>query len=64
MEKPASHTLTWAGGFAIVATVLLWLAYLGWAVFSQFIDNGLQGSQFVRQTIAYVVVMTLLTFSA
>ena len=64
MEKPASHTLTWAGGFAIVATILLWLGYLGWAVFSQFIDNGLQGSQFVRQTIAYVVVMTFLTFSA
>ena len=64
MEPPASHTLTWTGGFAIAATVLLWLGYLGWAVFSQFVDHGLQGSQFIRETIAYVIVMTFLTFSA
>ncbi len=64
IEEPASHTLTWTGGFAIAATILLWLGYLGYAIFSQFIDNGLQGSQFVRQSIAYVVVMTFLTFSA
>ena len=64
MEEPASHTLTWTGGFAIVATIMLWLGYLGWAIFSQFIDHGLQGSQFIRQTIAYVIVMTFLTFSA
>ena len=48
MEEPASHTLTWTGGFAIVATIMLWLGYLGWAIFSQFIDHGLQGSQFIR----------------
>jgi len=64
MEEPAGHTATWIGGFAIAATVLAWMAYLARTVISQFIDNGLQDSRFIGETIAYVVVMTFLTFSS
>ncbi|MBR7743287.1 glycosyltransferase [Phycicoccus sp. BSK3Z-2] len=64
IDEPASHTRTWTGGFAIVATVVLWLGYLGWAIVSRFIDDGLGSSVFLRHTVAYVVVMTFLTFSA
>jgi len=64
MEVPAGHTATWIGGFAIAATMLAWMAYLARTVISQFIDHGLHDSQFIGQTVAYVVVMTFLTFSA
>ncbi|MEO7060046.1 MAG: glycosyltransferase family 2 protein, partial [Lapillicoccus sp.] len=64
MEKPAGHTLTWMGGFAIVLTVMLWIAYLASTVIAQFIDHGIQNSRFIAQTVAYVVVMTFLTFSS
>ena len=64
IEEPAGHTATWMGGFAIVATVVAWMAYIARTVISKFIDYGLHDSQFISQTIAYVVVMTFLTFSA
>lgn len=64
IEKPAGHTATWIGGFAMAVTVLAWMAYLAQTVISQFIDHGLHDSQFIGQTVAYVVVMTFLTFSA
>ena len=64
LEEPAGHAATWMGGFAIAATVLAWLAYLAQTVISQFIDHGLHNSRFIGETIAYVLVMTLLTFSA
>jgi cellulose synthase/poly-beta-1,6-N-acetylglucosamine synthase-like glycosyltransferase len=52
------------GGFAIVATVSLWLTYLLHTVVAEFIDFGIHDSAFIAQTISYVVVMTFLTFSA
>ncbi len=52
------------GGLALVVTVLAWGVYLVQAVVSRVIDNGLDDSRFVIQTIAYVGIMTLLLFSA
>ena len=62
--KPASNTATWMGGFAMVFTVAAWLTYLGRTVIAEFIDFGIHDSKFIAQTISYVVVMTVLTFSA
>ncbi|MCL3861025.1 glycosyltransferase family 2 protein [Actinotalea sp. K2] len=64
MDQPASQLATWMGGLAITATVAAWIAYIARTVVSEFIDNGIHDSRFVAQTIAYVVVMTFLTFSA
>ena len=63
MEGPAGTAATWLGGLAIAATAVAWIVYLGRVVVSNVIDNGLH-SQLLWQTIAYVAVMTLLTFSA
>ncbi len=64
IETPASTTATWLGGFAIVVTLLSWLAYIMRTIVAEFIDHGLHNSVFIRQTFAYVLIMTLLTFSA
>ncbi|MGV8966990.1 MAG: glycosyltransferase family 2 protein [Cellulomonas sp.] len=64
IEKPAGHAATWLGGFALAATAAAWILYLLRTVISGFIDRGVQDSGLVWQTIAYVAVMSLLTFSA
>lgn len=64
VEKPASHAATWMGGFAIVVTVALWLGYLERTILSNILDGDFRDSSFIAQTAAYVLVMTLLTFSA
>ena len=64
VQKPASNASTWMGGLAIVVTLLAWLGYLAQTVISGFIDNGIRGATFIEQTIVYVIVMALLTFSA
>jgi cellulose synthase/poly-beta-1,6-N-acetylglucosamine synthase-like glycosyltransferase len=64
MEAPASTTATWLGGFAIAATVAGWLAYLASTVVSQLIDGRLHNSVYLGEAIAYVVIVTFLTFSA
>jgi cellulose synthase (UDP-forming) len=63
MENPASTAATWLGGFAIVATVLAFLAYLATTIISQVIDNGIHNSVYAGQSLAYVVVMAFLIFS-
>ncbi|GMA37571.1 glycosyltransferase family 2 protein [Demequina litorisediminis] len=63
IEKPASTAATWLGGFAIVATVVMFVAYLAITIVSQVIDEGIIGSAFVWQAIAYVIVMGFLIFS-
>lgn len=64
VERPASNAATWMGGLAIVATVALWLAYIQRTVISGIIDQGVPNSGFLIQLVAYVLMMTLLTFSA
>jgi cellulose synthase/poly-beta-1,6-N-acetylglucosamine synthase-like glycosyltransferase len=64
VEKPAGNAATWMGGFAIAATVVAWVAYIAGTVISQFIDHGIHDSQLVGQTVVYVVLMSLLTFSS
>ena len=63
-EKPASTAATWLGGLALTVTVLAWGIYLVESVVSRIIDNGISDSQFLIQTVAYVLIMTLLIFSA
>lgn len=63
-EESASTAATWLGGLAIAATVLAWAVYLVQSVISRIIDNGISDSQFLIQTVMYVIIMTLLIFSA
>ena len=63
IEKPAGRAATWLGGFAITATALAWVLLLR-TVISGFIDRGFHDSGLLWQTIAYVAVTSLLTFSA
>ncbi len=64
ITQPAGTVATWLGGFGIAVTVLAWVTYLAHTVGTNFIDRGLHDSRFIAQTIAYAVVMSLLTFSA
>ncbi|MDN4481782.1 glycosyltransferase family 2 protein [Demequina muriae] len=63
MEKPASTAATWMGGFAIVATVVAFVAYFALTIVSQVIDNGITDSTYLGQSLAYVIVMGFLIFS-
>ncbi len=63
-EKPAAPGATWLGGLAITGTVVGWGVYLGSTVVAEFIDHGVHDAAFIAQTVAYVVVMTLLLFSS
>lgn len=64
VDHPAGHGATWMGGLGLTVTVLAWLVYLADTVISGFIDNGVHDSQFLAQTIAYVVLMTFLLYSS
>lgn len=64
VEKPAGHGATWMGGVGLTVTVVAWLVYLADTVISGFIDNGVHDSQFLAQTVAYVVLMTFLLYSS
>ncbi|MCG2797040.1 MAG: glycosyltransferase family 2 protein [Cellulomonas sp.] len=64
IEAPASVSATWLGGLAIVATVVAYLAYLAFTVVAQLIDQGLQNSRYVGETLLYVVLMGFLIFSS
>jgi cellulose synthase (UDP-forming) len=64
VENPTGNAATWMGGFAIAATALAWVVYIAGTVISQFIDYGIHDSQFIGQTVVYVVLMSLLTFSS
>ncbi|PKQ25270.1 MAG: glycosyltransferase [Actinobacteria bacterium HGW-Actinobacteria-4] len=63
IEKPASTAATWMGGFALVATVVAFVAYLASTIVSQLIDNGVHDSTYVWQSLGYVLVMGALIFS-
>jgi len=62
--RPAASGATWWGGLAITVSVVAWLVYLVQTVISQFIDEGVQDSGLLWQTVAYVVLMTALLFSS
>jgi len=48
----------------MAVTVLAWGVYVVQSVVSRIIDNGINDSQFMIQTVMYVLIMTLLIFSA
>lgn len=64
VERPVSPAATWLGGLAIALTILFWLGYLQRTVLTDILNGGLSDSGFILQLSAYVLVMTLLTFSA
>ncbi len=64
IEKPAGTATTWLGGLALTATAIAWIVYLTQVVISYFIDHGIHNSGFIWQTLAYVILMTFLTFSS
>ena len=63
MERPATHVATWTGGFAIAATIILWLAYLRRTVIADLFDEGFRSTSFIAQTFAYVLVNLLIDIS-
>ncbi len=63
VASPASDMRITLGRVGMVVTLLAWLAYITVTVISQFVNRGFQGMQFTSESIAYVVIVTLLTFS-
>jgi cellulose synthase/poly-beta-1,6-N-acetylglucosamine synthase-like glycosyltransferase len=61
--KPSDGKLA-RSRIAIVVTVLAWLAYVVSTVLRQYLDYGNHGFRFTMESIGYVVIVTLLTFSA
>ena len=64
VEPPASNFLTWLGGLAITATILAWLAYMARTVVMGLANNDVDPMPAVRQSVFYILLMSLLTFSA
>ena len=60
--RPSATKLTW-GRIAIATTVLFWLAYLVSTIFRRFL-NDVGGFRFTMEAISYLLVVTVLTFSA
>ncbi|MFD1720132.1 glycosyltransferase family 2 protein [Amnibacterium endophyticum] len=61
--RPSDRRIT-LSRLAPVVTVLLWLAYLVTTVLQEFLNHGQLGFRFTMEEISYVLVVTLLTFSA
>ena len=64
VETPASNVRTWMGGLAIAGTILAWLAYMMLTIVNGVADNDVHPMPPVWQTVFYVLLMSLLTFSA
>ncbi len=64
VASPASDLRITLGRVGIVITLLAWSAYIVVIILSQFVNQGFQGMQFTSEAIAYVLTMTLLTFSS
>lgn len=60
--RPSAAKLTW-GRIAITVTVLFWLAYLVSTIIRRFLDED-AGFRFTMEAVSYVMVVTVLTFSA
>jgi cellulose synthase (UDP-forming) len=52
------------GRIAIVVTVLAWLGYLVTTILREFFTSGVHGFRFVAEAVSYLVIVSLLTFSA
>ncbi len=60
--RPSAAKLTW-GRVAIATTVLFWLAYVVSTILRRFLDD-VGGFRFTMEAISYLIVVTVLTFSA
>ncbi|PPF61496.1 glycosyltransferase [Clavibacter michiganensis] len=61
--KPSKRMVT-TGRLAIVATVGFWLAYVITTVFRELVNNPGAGFRFTVEAVSYLIVVTILTFSA
>jgi cellulose synthase (UDP-forming) len=61
--KPTDRAITF-GRLGIVLTVIAWLAYVITTVLREYIDHGVQGMRFMAESLSYVLVVSLLTFSS
>ncbi|WP_084606059.1 glycosyltransferase family 2 protein [Agreia bicolorata] len=61
--KPSSRTVT-MGRLAIVATIGFWIIYVITTVFRELVNNPGAGFRFTLEAVSYLLVVTILTFSA
>lgn len=61
--RPSSRRVA-LSRLAIVITVVAWFSYVLTTVLREFINNGAQNFRFTMEAISYVLVVTMLTFSA
>jgi cellulose synthase (UDP-forming) len=64
VASPASDLRITLGRVGMVVTLLSWSAYIVVIILSQFVNQGFQGMRFTSEALAYVLTMTLLTFSS
>ncbi len=64
MPPPISDRSIALGRLAMIVTVAAWLGYLVTIIISEFVTYGTQGMRFLSEAVSYLVIMTLLTFSA
>lgn len=64
MPPPISDRSIALGRLAMIVTVTAWLGYLVTIIISEFVTYGTQGMRFLSEAVSYLLIMTLLTFSA
>jgi cellulose synthase (UDP-forming) len=64
VTPPASDALITLGRLGMVVTLLAWAAYILVTVISQLVNSGFQGMRFTSESVAYVLIMSFLTFSS
>src|ERR1700742_655482 len=64
VANPVADSVITLGRLSIVITLLAWAAYILVTVISQFVNRGFQGMRFTSETVAYVLIMSFLTFSS
>lgn len=63
MPPPSNNQLT-RSRLAIIVTFLAWLGYTIGTVLREFVNHGSQGMRFTSEAVSYLVVVSLLTYSA
>lgn len=64
MPPPITDRSIALGRLAMIITAFAWLAYLVTIIINEFVTNGTQGMRFLSEAVSYLLIMTLLTFSA
>ena len=62
-EPISDRSIMW-GRLGLVVTVLAWAGYVITTLIREYVDHGVQGMRFVSESTSYLIVVTVLTFSA